>query len=139
MSNIRLVLSRFAALDVPHESLEPADLAERLAAAGLLDGAGPTLYLAGWRGGQVSPLQGDFVFNCAASYDLSDKGAAPRQPAVFSGKSLSALNSIVGALGDLVLDEPGQCIKGSQAVPTSGGSHAFVVLEPHPEVTVAGA
>ena len=136
MSNIRLVLDRSAALDVPPESLEPTDLAECLMAAGLLAGASPTLYLAGWRGGQASPLLGDFVFNCAAIYDLSD-GAAPRRPAVFSGKSLSALSSIVGALGEPVLDEPGQCIKAGQAVPTSGGSHAFVVLEPHPEVTVA--
>jgi TldD protein len=137
MSNIRLVLSQSAALDVPPESLAPADLAERLMAAGLLNGAGPSLYLAGWRGGQASPLLGDFVFNCAAIYDLA-AGAAARQPAVFSGNSLSALSSIVGALGDLMLSEPGQCIKAGQAVPTSGGSHAFVVLEPHPEVTVGG-
>ncbi len=107
-------------------------------AAGLLNGHAPTLYLAGQRGGQVSPITGDFVFNCVAIYDLTD-GAGPRQPATLSGKSLSALRSIVGALGDLQLDAPGQCVKLGQSVPTSGGSHAFVVLEPHPEVVVAGA
>jgi len=116
-------------------ALSPADLREQLAAAGFITPGQPTLLLSGYRGGQVSPALGDFVFNCAAIYDLTE-GARPLRPAIFSGKSLSALNSIVGALGALQLDAPGRCVKGSQVVTSSGGSHAFVVLERHPEVTV---
>lgn len=138
MSNIRLVVDGHAPLAAEPELLAPGEVRDCLTAAGLLPGTTPTVYLAGYRGGQVSKVHGDFVFTSAVAYDLSD-GAAPRGAAVFSGKSLSALASIVGALGDLRLDAPGQCIKAGQGVPTSGGSHAFVVLDPHPEVTVAGA
>ena len=137
ISNIRLVLDRPAALSVAPELLYPSEVRDHLEAAGLLPGSTPTLYLAGYRGGQVSKVNGDFVFNCAVAYELSD-GCAPRGPATFSGKSRSALASIVGALGDLQLDAGSHCVKLGQAVPTSGGSHAFVVLDPHPEVTVGG-
>ena len=137
MSNIRLVIAGHAGLEADPDLLSPAEIRDCLGAAGLLPGPTPTLYLAGYRGGQVSKVNGDFVFTSAVAYDLTD-GAAPRGSAVFSGKSLSALASIVGALGDLRLDAPGQCVKAGQAVATSGGSHAFVVLDPHPEVTVGG-
>jgi TldD protein len=138
MTNIRLVLERFEPLAADPDELEPAEVRDRLLAAGLIQAGERTLLLSSYRGGQVSPLQGDFVFNCAAIYDLTE-GAAPRQPALFSGKSLSALRAIGGALGDLRLDAPGRCVKGAQGVATSGGSHAFIVLEPHPEVVVGGA
>jgi TldD protein len=138
MTNIRLVLERFAPLAADPDDLEPAEVRDLLRAAGLIEAGERTLLLSGYRGGQVSPLHGDFVFNCAAIYDLSD-GASARQPALFSGRSLSALRAISGALGGLQLDAPGRCVKGSQGVATSGGSHAFVVLERHPEVVVGGA
>jgi TldD protein len=135
ISNIRLVLDDYAALHGDPEELSPADLRDQLAAAGFITPGQPTLLLSGYRGGQVSPALGDFVFNCAAIYDLTE-GARPLRPAIFSGKSLSALNSVVGALGALQLDAPGRCVKGNQGVTSSGGSQAFVVLERHPEVTV---
>ena len=137
MSNIRLLVADAQPLGLDPDELQPDQVAELLRAAGLIERGEPTLLLTGYRGGQVSPLLGDFVFNCSAAYDLTD-GAAPRRPALFSGRSLSALRAIVGALGELQLDAPGRCVKGGQGVATSGGSHAFVVLEPHPEVVVSG-
>jgi TldD protein len=131
------VLEGAAPLEPPPEALTPVEVGECLRAAGLLPGGLPTLYLAGHRGGQVSRAAGDFVFTCSAVYDLSD-GAAPRASAILSGKNRSALAAIVGALGGLVLDARGRCVKAGQVVPTSGGSHAFVVLERHAEIQVSG-
>lgn len=137
MTNIRLLVADAQPLGLDPDELEPEQVAELLRAVGLCERGEPTLLLVGHRGGQVSPLQGDFVFNCSAAFDLT-AGAAPRRPTLFSGKSLSALRAIVGALGEPRLDTPGRCVKGDQGVATSGGSHAFVVLEPHLEVVVGG-
>lgn len=137
MTNIRIECAAPLPLDDPDEALEPGDLAELLRREGLLPHGEPALLLSHWTGGQVNPRLGDFVFNCSAIYDLSNE-AAPRQRAVFSGKSLSALNAIVAAVGSLRLDVAGICGKGGQSVATSGGSHAFLVLERRPDVLLGG-
>ena len=137
MTNIRIVVDSPLPLEGDGESATPEQVREALRAAGLLSPGEPTLYLAGYRGGQVNPKLGDFVFNCVAIYDLTN-GVEARQPAVFSGKSLSALRSIVAGLGDLKLDAMGHCGKGGQSVPSSGGSHAFLVLDRNPEVIIGG-
>ena len=135
MSNIRIVLADPIPLRVEAETIEPDDVASELHRAGLLAAGEPMLYLAGYRGGQAHPKRGDFMFACAAVYDLA-AGAAPRQPAVLSGKSRSALRSIVAGFGELRLDAMGVCGKHGQNVPVSGGSHALLVLEAHPEIVV---
>jgi TldD protein len=135
ISNIRLVLDQYEPLGMSPDELRPGDVRDRLAALGMLQRGTRTLLLTGTRGGQVSPNQGDFVFGCDAAYDLSD-GASARRPATLSGKSLSALRAVAGALGELVLDAPGRCVKGAQGLASCGGSHAYLVLEPHPEVRV---
>ena len=138
MSNIRLVLAAPLPLrGSDPEDLEPEDVAAELRATGLHRRGEPLLYLAGYRGGQAHPVRGDFMFASATTYDLSD-GVQPCQPAVFSGKSVAALRSIVAGLGPLRLDAMGICGKNGQNVSSSGGSHALVVLEAHPDV-VAGS
>ena len=138
MSNIRLECEISYPLEDPDETLEPADLALLLREAGLAADGQPTLLLAHMTGGQANPRLGDFVFNCSAIYELS-AGAAPRRPAVLSGNSLSALSSIVAGVGGLRLDAAGLCGKGGQYVPTAGGSHAYLVLEPHPRVMIGAS
>jgi TldD protein len=137
MSNIRIVLEDARPLAVDFDEIEPADLRDILLAEGLIAAGERVLFLSGYKGGQVNPKLGDFVFNCGAIFDFGD-GARPYQPAVFSGKSLSALRSIRGGIGELHLDAMGHCGKGGQSVPSSGGSHAFLLLEAHPEVLVGG-
>jgi TldD protein len=137
MTNIRIVLSDPLPLRCEAEALEPEDVAAELRAAGLWAPGERMLYLSGYRGGQAHPKRGDFMFASAATYDLAD-GVAPRRPAVFSGKSQSALRSIVAGLGALRLDAMGICGKNGQNVPSSGGSHALLVLDAHPEVFVGG-
>lgn len=138
MSNIRIVVDQPIPLATDNTGTTPEQLSDVLRAAGLMAPGESVLYLSGYRGGQVNPKLGDFVFNCTAIFDLSD-GAAPRQPAVFSGKSLSALRSILAGIGGLELDAMGHCGKGGQSVPSSGGSHAFVVIDRNPEVVIGGA
>ena len=58
---------------------------------------------------------------------------------VFSGKSLSALRAIRTGVGPLRLDAMGHCGKGGQSVPSSGGSHLFLVLDAHPDVQIGGS
>ncbi|MCC7103757.1 MAG: TldD/PmbA family protein [Chloroflexi bacterium] len=138
MTNIRIECANPLPMDDPDELLTPSEVGDALRSNGLLPDEQPTLLLKGWAGGQVNPRLGDFVFTCSAAYDLSD-GAAPRGPALFSGKSLSALSAISAALGPLRLDAAGYCGKGGQSVPTSGGSHAYLVLDVRPDVHVCGA
>lgn len=137
MSNIRIEVRGALDLELDVDEVEPEQLRERLLDLGLLAPGEPALLLSGYKGGQVNPKLGDFVFNCAAIFALHD-GASPRQPSVFSGKSLSALRAIRAGLGALHLDAMGHCGKGGQSVPSSGGSHAFLVLDPHPDVLIGG-
>lgn len=137
MSNIRIEVEGAAPLQADVDTIQPEELRQALLASGLIASSEQVLFLSGYKGGQVNPKLGDFVFNCAAIYDLSD-GASPRQPAVFSGKSLSALWAIRAGLGALHLDAMGHCGKGGQSVPSSGGSHAFLVLDAHPDVVIGG-
>ena len=85
-------------------------------------------------GGQVNTAGGDFVFQCKAIYDLDERGVTLYKPAIFSGSMFGALQSVREAFGPLVLDAIGYCGKWGQQVPSSGGSHYFLVLEPHASV-----
>ncbi len=49
-----------------------------------------------------------------------------------------ALHSVREAFGPLQLDALGYCGKWGQSVPSSGGSHYFLVLDPHPGVRLGG-
>jgi TldD protein len=137
MTNIRIEVDQPLPLVMPFDEVTPAVLRGVLQQHGLLNTRARTLYLSGYRGGQVNPKTGDFVFNCAAIYDLTD-GVRACKPAIFSGRSLSALQSIIAGLGPLYLDAMGFCGKSGQTVPSSGGSHAFLVLERNPDVSIGG-
>ena len=87
----------------------------------------------------MNTASGDFVFNCKALYALSEDGIALYRPAIFSGSMFGALQSIREAFGPLLLDALGTCGKWGQSVPSSGGSHWFLVLDPHPAVRIGGS
>ena len=138
MTNIRITVKDPVPFDTRFEEVTPEELRAKLLEAGSIKEGEQALYLAGYTGGQVMPKEGDFVFNCVAIYDLSQLEPALYQPAIFSGKVLSALKSIMGGLGPLHLDAQGHCGKGGQSVPSSGGSHSFVVLERNDNVFIGG-
>jgi TldD protein len=121
------------------EEQKPEDVRAALLNAGLLKAGQPVVYLAGYKGGQVSTARGDFVFNCAALWELSTEGVKLFQPAIFSGQTRAALQAIAAGFGPLQLDAMGFCGKAGQSVPSSGGSHYFLYLEPSPAVLVGGA
>lgn len=139
MTNIRITVKNPAALDTRFELVTPEELRAVLLQNGFLKEGEPALYLAGYKGGQVNPKDGDFVFNCVAIYDLSEPDLPLYQPAIFSGKVLAALHSILGGLGPVYLDAMGHCGKGGQSVPSSGGAHSFVVIDRNENVTIGGA
>ncbi len=138
MTNIRITVKDPVPFDTRFEEVTPEELRAKLVEAGFIKEGEQALYLAGYTGGQVMPKEGDFVFNCVAIYDLSQPEPSLYQPAIFSGKVLSALKSIMGGLGPLHLDAQGHCGKGGQSVPSSGGSHSFVVLERNDNVFIGG-
>lgn len=139
MTNIRIELPEAHPMPGRFEQQTPDSVREALLNAGLLRAGRPVVYLAGYKGGQVSPAQGDFVFNCAALWELSVEGVKLFQPAIFSGQTRAALQAIAAGFGPLQLDAMGFCGKAGQSVPSSGGSHYFLYLEPSPVVQVGGA
>lgn len=137
MTNTRIEVADPIPLATDFDDVTPQELRDLLLARGLMAEGERVLYLTGYKGGQVNTSLGDFVFNCAAIYDLSD--LALYQPAIFSGKVLSALGAIRAGIGDPLTNAPGMCGKRGQSVPSSGGCHAFLVMDAHPEVKVGGA
>ena len=138
MTNIRIELPEPLPMAGRFEDQGPEDVRTALLNAGLITAGHPVIYLAGYKGGQVNPAQGDFVFNCAALYELSSEGTRLFQPGIFAGRTEAALHAIRAGFGPLQLDAMGFCGKAGQSVPSSGGSHFFLYLEAHPQVTIGG-
>ncbi len=138
MSNIRIEVD--APLPAPgsFEDYGPEQVRELLVHAGVLDRHPTVVFLSGYSGGQVNTASGDFVFQCKAVYDISRDRIALFKPAAFAGSMFGALRSVREAFGPLRLDALGTCGKWGQSVPSSGGSHYFLVLEPEPCVRLGG-
>lgn len=132
MTNIRIELPEYVPIAKPFEAVTPEDVRTLLRDQGWLEDGRMVLYLSGYKGGQVNPALGDFVFNGTCMYAISAREIGFYQPAIFSGHTLEALNRIRQAFGPLQLDALGTCGKAGQQVPSSGGSHYFLLLErPH--------
>jgi TldD protein len=139
MSNIRIEVDGARPAPGAFEDYDPAAVRQLLVEAGVLARHPRVVFLSGYSGGQVNPATGDFVFNCKAIYVLDRDGIRLHKPAIFSGSMFGALHSIREGFGPLQLDAVGYCGKWGQRVPSSGGSHYFVVLDPHPDVRLGGS
>lgn len=138
MTNIRIEVDHPLAAPGPFEAYGPEEVRDLLAGAGVLARHPRVVFLSGYSGGQVNPATGDFVFNCKAIYALTRVGATLHKPAIFSGSMFGALRAIREAFGPLLLDAIGTCGKWGQSVPSSGGSHYFLVLDPDDQVRLGG-
>jgi TldD protein len=138
MTNIRIAVDDPLPAPGGFEAYGPAEVRDLLARAGILARHPRVVYLSGYTGGQVNPATGDFVFNCRAIYVLSERGAELHKPAIFSGSMFGALHAIREGFGPLVLDAIGSCGKWGQSVPSSGGSHYFLALDPDPSIKLGG-
>ncbi|GAB6173473.1 TldD/PmbA family protein [Paradesulfitobacterium aromaticivorans] len=138
MSNIRVLSERVLPLE-PSSRLpqEMQNLRNSLLQHGELKEH--TLVLLGYRGGQVNPKTGDFVFQCDGIIDLSDPELKVYQPSIFSGKILSVLQAIRAGIGDECFGAIGTCGKNGQSVPSSGGSHRYLLLDQDEQVSLGGA
>jgi TldD protein len=138
MSNIRIEVDAPLPAAGTFEDHGPLEVRDLLRDAGVLARHPRVVFLSGYAGGQVNTSSGDFVFQCKSIYALDDRGATLHKPAIFSGSMFGALGSIREAFGPLQLDAIGTCGKWGQSVPSSGGSHFFLVLEPHERVRLGG-
>lgn len=139
MTNIRLIVDQ--EIPIPQTSSlkeEIQQVREVLKEKGELREEGKHLLLLGYRGGQVNPKTGDFVFQCDGMIDLADPSLPVYQPSIFSGKIISALQAIRGGLGQGCYDAIGTCGKAGQSVPSSGGSHRYLLLEEDEQVSLGG-
>ncbi|MDA8228566.1 MAG: TldD/PmbA family protein [Desulfitobacterium hafniense] len=138
MTNIRLLVDNVLPLS-PNPKLmdEVKNLRQTLVDHGELEQDNHLLLL-GYRGGQVNPKTGDFVFQCDGIINLADPNLPVYQPSIFSGKILSALKAIKLGLGQGCFNAIGTCGKRGQAVPSSGGSHMYLLLEADKEVSLGG-
>lgn len=138
MSNIRLVVEDVVPL-VDNGFMEDLhQIRQALLARGELPKGEKILLLTGYRGGQVNPKTGDFVFQSEGIVDLGDENLTIYRPSIFSGKILSALMAIKTGFGDEKYDAIGTCGKNGQAVPSSGGSNRYLFLEANHEVSLGG-
>lgn len=137
MTNIRIEMDNPISIDLPIEEIRPENLYRILIANGLAEPDEKVLYLTGFQGGQVNPAFGDFVFHCSGIYQLGDTPVLYK-PAIFSGKVLSVLKSVIAAVGSLQIDAMGTCGKMGQGVPSCGGSHLFLVIAENPEIMIGG-
>jgi TldD protein len=139
MTNIRIEVDEPLPAPGAFEDYGPEQVRDLLAGAGVLRRHPRVIYLSGYTGGQVNSAIGDFVFNCKAIYELGADGIRLFKPAIFSGSMFGALKAVREAFGPLRLDAIGYCGKWGQQVPSSGGSHYFLALEPDPKVRLGGA
>mgnify|MGYP000923957101 CR=1 FL=1 len=139
MTNIRLLVDKELPLEAQTGLMEEvASLRKLLLQEDLLAKEGKHLLLLGYRGGQVNPKTGDFVFQCDGIVDLADPSLTIYQPSIFSGKILSALQAIQAGVGEGCFDAIGTCGKRGQGVPSSGGSHRYLLLDQDENVTLGG-
>jgi len=139
MTNIRIEVDDPLPAPGAFEEYGPAEVRELLRSAGLFRRHPKVRFLSGYSGGQVNPTSGDFVFNCKAIYVLSDDAIVMHKPAILSGSMFGALHAVREAFGPLELDALGHCGKWGQSVPSSGGSHYFLALDPDPTVKLGGS
>jgi TldD protein len=140
MSNIRIEVEEPYAVAEGKDFYEwtPEEVRDLLVEAGDLGEGEKVVFLSGYRGGQVNPALGDFVFHSTAMYELSADAVRLFKPGIFSGRIEDALHSIRRGYGPLRLDAAGTCGKAGQGVPSSGGSHHFLLLDENPQVRIGG-
>lgn len=139
MTNIRLLVDQEIPISQTSSLKEEIQQVRKvLKDKGELREEGKHLLLLGYCGGQVNPKTGDFVFQCDGMIDLADPSLPVYQPSIFSGKIISALQAIRGGLGEGCYDAIGTCGKSGQSVPSSGGSHRYLLLEQDEQVSLGG-
>lgn len=138
MTNIRLETGESIPLPIANSLFEEiSNLREVLEARDLLEEKFHFLLL-GYRGGQVNPRTGDFVFQCDGAVNLADPNLSIFQSGIFSGKIISVLQSVKLSLAEKKLDAIGTCGKAGQLVPSSGGASGYVLIAKNTNIRLGG-
>lgn len=138
MSNIRLETAENLSLPDPNNMQdEIKNLRKVLEQRNLLEKDHHFLLL-GYRGGQVNPRTGDFVFQCDGAVNLADPCLPVYEPGIFSGKILSVLESVKLSIGKKKVDAIGTCGKAGQLVPSSGGASGYISISRNQNIRLGG-
>ncbi|NOQ38224.1 TldD/PmbA family protein [archaeon] len=96
----------------------------------LFEGVKKGLYMKGFKGGEVNPVDGTFTFGVEQGYMIENgKKTKLVKDCAMSGLTLDVLKNIDAVGKDLWLDGVGFCGKEGQAVPVSDGGPHFRVSE----------
>ena len=96
----------------------------------LFEGVKKGIYMKGFKGGEVNPVDGTFTFGVEQGYMIEDgKKTKLVKDCAMSGLILDVLKKIDAVGKDLWLDGVGFCGKEGQAVPVSDGGPHFRVSE----------
>jgi len=126
-------------LDKNHEDLTLDDIYEILVKNGELKKGRTIVYPVVGMGGQVSPVEGTFVFNCAGIYTFENpKKITLYKQALFSGDILGATATKAKGIGPVIISDPGVCGKMGQGAPVSDGGNVFFVIDKTKHINFGG-
>lgn len=96
----------------------------------LLEGVKKGLYMKGYSGGEVNPIDGTFTFGVSQGYIIENgEKTTLVKDCAMSGQILTVLKNIDAAGKDFSVDSAGFCGKDGQYVPVSDGGPHFRVSE----------
>ena len=138
MTNIRIEVDDPLPAPGRFEDYTPERVRALLEEAGVFRRHPTVIFLSGYSGGQVNTATGDFVFQCKAIYDLSPEGIR-----FFQAGDLLRIDVRRAERDPRGVRPPATGCDGvlrqmGQSVPSSGGSHFFLTLDPDPTVRLGG-
>lgn len=139
MSVTRMVDNNPYPLDKELEDVTLDDVYELLVKHGELKPGEQIVYPVTGMGGQVSPAEGTFMFNCAGIYLIENpKRITLYKQSSFSGNTLGTIATRAKGIGKVVLDDSGTCGKGGQGAPVSDGGNMFFIIDKTKHITFGG-
>jgi len=139
MSVTRMVDHDPYPFDKSFEDVNLDELYELLVKHGELKPGETIVYPVVGMGGQVNPVEGNFVFNCAGIYEIKNpKKITLYKQALFSGNTLGAIGTRTKGIGKIILDGAGTCGKMGQGAPVSDGGNLFFIVDKTEHITFGG-
>lgn len=139
MSVTRMVDSNPYPFDKDFEDVTLDDIYDILVKTGELKSGEMVVYPVVGMGGQVMPVEGTFVFNCAGIYTIENpKKITLYKQSLFSGSTLETIATRTRGIGKENFDGAGVCGKGGQSAPCSKGGNTFFVIDKSKAITFGG-
>lgn len=140
MSNTWIEDSNPYPLEKSFDDIVLDDVYEMLVRHGELKKGEKVVYPVIGAGGQVSPSDGTFMFNCAGIYLIENpKKFTLYKSSSFSGDILGTIKTGMRGVGkDLCLDDIGVCGKEGQGAPVSNGGNPLFIVDKSDSIIFGG-